>query len=120
MFTIWHNAKCSKSRATRDLLDQNNISVQDRYYLKEIPSIKEIQEICEILNVHPIAITRKNETIWKKNNINPESITDEELFEYLHQFPIAIERPIVISADEKTGKKSAIIGRPPENVLKLL
>ena len=60
-----------------------------------------------------IDITRTNEKEYKQLNI-PMNETDEVLIEKIVRHPKLLERPIVIK-----GKKG-IIGRPPENVLKLL
>jgi len=82
-------------------------------YLKNPPNINELNEICENLNMSAIDITRTNEKEYKQLNI-PMNDTDDVLIEKIARHPKLLERPIVIK-----GKKG-IIGRPPENVLKLL
>ena len=82
-------------------------------YLKNPPNVNELNEICENLNMSVIDITRTNEKEYKQLNI-PMNDTDDVLIEKIARHPKLLERPIVIR-----GKK-AIIGRPPENVLKLL
>lgn len=115
MFTLWHNPKCSKSRATLALLQENNITPKVRLYLEDAPSVQEITEVCTLLNCKPIEITRTKEEFWKEENIDPKELPDEELISTLAQFPKGIERPIVV----KDGKV-AVVGRPPENVLEIL
>jgi arsenate reductase len=82
-------------------------------YLKNPPNVNELKEICKILNMSAIDITRTNEKEYKQLNI-PMNETDDVLIEKIVRHPKLLERPIVIK-----GKKG-IIGRPPENVLKLL
>ena len=82
-------------------------------YLKNPPNVNELNEICENLNMSAIDITRTNEKEYKQLNI-PMNYTDDVLIEKIAGHPKLLERPIVIK-----GKKG-IIGRPPENVLKLL
>ena len=82
-------------------------------YLKNPPNVNELNEICENLNMSAIEITRTNEKEYKQLNI-PMNDTDDVLIEKIVRHPKLLERPIVIK-----GKKG-IIGRPPENVLKLL
>ena len=82
-------------------------------YLKNPPNVNELNEICENLNMSAIDITRTNEKEYKQLNI-PMNDTYDVLIEKIARHPKLLERPIVIK-----GKKG-IIGRPPENVLKLL
>ena len=82
-------------------------------YLKNPPNVNELNEICENLNMSAIDITRTNEKEYKQLNI-PMNDTDDVLIEKIARHPKLLKRPIVIK-----GKKG-IIGRPPENVLKLL
>ena len=82
-------------------------------YLKNPPNVNELIEICKNLNKSAIDITRTNEKEYKQLNI-PMNETDDVLIEKIVRHPKLLERPIVIK-----GKKG-IIGRPPENVLKLL
>ena len=82
-------------------------------YLKNSPNVNELKEICKILNLPASEIIRTNEKEYKQLNI-PMNDTDDVLIEKIARHPKLLERPIVIK-----GKKG-IIGRPPENVLKLL
>ena len=82
-------------------------------YLKNPPNVNELNKICKNLNMSAIDITRTNEKEYKQLNI-PMNDTDDVLIEKIVRHPKLLERPIVIK-----GKKG-IIGRPPENVLKLL
>ena len=57
---------------------------------------------------------RKKESVFSEKNLDNTSLSDDELIELMIKHPILIERPIVFS------KGKAGIGRPPEQVLKIL
>ena len=111
--TIYHNPRWGKSRKTLQLLRDNGYEPNIIEYLKNPPNVNELSEICKNLNKSAIDITRTNEKEYKQLNISMND-TDDVLIEKIVRHPKLLERPIVIK-----GKKG-IIGRPPENVLKLL
>lgn len=113
MTTIYHNPRCSKSRQTLQLLEEQKEDIKIVKYLEEIPSEKEISEIINKLGIKPINLIRKTEAIWKEKYKN-KTMNDAELIIAMVENPKLIERPIVI----KNGK--AVLGRPPENVLTIL
>ena len=109
---ILHNPRCSKSRTTLNIILENNIQPTIRLYLDDPLSIGEIKDLLIMLNTTADQIVRKNEEIYKKLNLKDSN--QDLLIEKISKNPILLERPIVVK-----GKK-AIIGRPPENVKKLL
>ncbi len=111
--TIYHNPRCGKSRNTLALLQQNGIETTIVEYLKAPPTKEELRAILKKLGMKPEQLVRKGEEIYKQNFAGRE-LTDEQWLDALVKNPILIERPIVVKSDR------AIIGRPPENVLKLL
>lgn len=113
-FTILHNPRCSKSRQTLTLLEQNNIKPEVRLYLQNPLNKVELKNLSQSLNKNPIEFMRSNEEIFKHLNLNKNS-PDEDLINAIAENPILLERPIVIK-----DNKYAVIGRPPENVLALL
>lgn len=113
MTTIYHNTRCRKSRETLAILEENKEDIVIINYLEVPPSEEELIKIIGLLEISPIELVRKNEAIWKEN-FKGNEYNDQELITILHKNPKLIERPIVI----KNNK--AIIGRPPENVQKIL
>lgn len=112
--TIWHNPRCSKSRQTLALLEEAGADVEILRYLDSAPSLSEIKEICSQLGLSdPRAMMRRGETIYKELGLKTE-MRPEALFAAMAEHNILIERPIV------SDGQRAIIGRPPENVKKLL
>jgi arsenate reductase len=112
--TIHHNPKCSKSRQTLELLIKQGIKPVLNEYLKNPPTAGEIKEILRKLGYAPQDLMRKKENIYTEYNLNNPTLSDDSLIEFMVKHPILIERPIVL-ANEK-----AAIGRPPEQVLKIL
>lgn len=110
---IWHNPRCSKSRQTLALLEENGHAPQVRRYLDDAPSEAELRAAAVALGVSPMAMMRTKEAEFKELGLSRDS-ADDALFAAMAQVPKLIERPIVF-ADGK-----AAIGRPPESVLDIL
>ena len=113
--TIYHNQKCSKSRAALELLQSKGLEPSIIEYLKNPPTFDELEEIIIKLNIHPKQLIRFKEDKAKELGISTgDKLTNEQWIIILAKNPNLIERPIVLTA------KGAVIGRPPENVLKVL
>ena len=112
--TIYHNPRCSKSRQTLQIIKDHGIQPVVVEYLKVPLKKSELENISRLLNKRPKDFVRKNEADFKENNFKEIIENDIELVNEMVKFPKIIERPIVISGNK------AVIGRPPENVLKLL
>ena len=111
--TIWHNAKCSKSRASLALLEERGCEPNIVPYLDDSPSADEIKRILDLLGFEPRALMRTGETVYKELGL-ADVDDNEALISAMVENPILIERPIVIRGDR------AVIGRPPESVLTVL
>lgn len=112
---IYHNPRCSKSRQTLELLKENNVEPEIIEYLKTPPSEVELKSILKALNMKPRELMRKKEAEYKANNLADDSLSDEQLIAAMVEFPKLIERPIVVTGDNKYA-----LGRPPENVLEII
>lgn len=111
--TIWHNPRCSKSRAALAILEENGVTLTEVRYLETPPTKSDIITVLAALAMEARDIVRKGEAVYKSLNLSADS-TNEEILNALVENPILIERPIIISGDR------AVIGRPPENVKSLL
>lgn len=112
MLTIYHNPRCSKSRQTLELINQNStkeLAVVE--YLKQPLNKQEIEQLLALLACKPKEMMRVKESEFKEQNL--ANATDEQLIDAMVNTPKLIERPIVSDGSR------AIIGRPPENVLAL-
>ncbi|MGH8175551.1 MAG: arsenate reductase (glutaredoxin) [Steroidobacter sp.] len=112
-FTIYHNPKCTKSRAALALLEERGLKPEVIEYLKTPPSSAELREVVRRLGIRPKELVRKGEEIYKEKYAG-KTLSDAQWIEAMVRDPILIERPIVI-----TGERAAI-GRPTENVQELL
>lgn len=112
-YTIYHNPKCSKSRATLALLQQRGIEPRIVEYLKTPPSAAELKAVLGKLGISPEQLVRKGEEVYKSKYAG-RHLSDAQWIEALVADPILIERPIVVSGAR------AVLGRPPENVEALL
>ncbi len=111
--TIFHNPRCSKSRAALALLQEKGATLDIVEYLKTPPSRAELAAIMKKLGMKPEAVVRKGETEFKEQYAG-RTLTDGEWLDALAAHPVLIERPIAVRGER------AVLGRPPENVLSLL
>lgn len=113
MIEIYHNPRCSKSREALNILESENTDFKVIKYLDEELNAKELSKIIKLLNIKPIELVRKNESLWKDNFKN-STFTDKELIDIMVKNPKLIERPIVVNGNK------AVIGRPPQLVLDVI
>jgi arsenate reductase len=114
-YKIYHNPRCTKSRVALQLLKDEGISPEIVNYLDTPPSKAELEKVLKALGKRPRDIIRTGENEYKDNNLANPALSDDELINFVVKFPKLLERPIIV----KDGS-SAVIGRPPENVNKLL
>ncbi len=112
--TIYHNPRCSKSRQTLQLLQDNGVEPQIIEYLQTPPDAKTLHDILSLLNLPPRDLMRKKEAEYADNGLADAGLSETELVQAMVDHPKLIERPIVLA----NGK--AAVGRPPENVLEIL
>ncbi|WP_332881220.1 arsenate reductase (glutaredoxin) [Bacterioplanes sanyensis] len=105
---IYHNPRCSKSRQTLALLQEQGIEPVVVEYLKTPPTAAELHSVLSKLNMSPRQLLRRKEAEYKEAGLDNEQLTDEQVIAAMVQYPKLIERPIVIHGD------AARIGRPPK------
>ena len=111
---IYHNSRCSKSRAAVAILEQNDVDFDVVNYLIDPPSELELREILNDLGMSARELLRKGESKYKELELSNKTLSEDELIKVMLKFPILIERPIVRS------EKGVAIGRPPENIQSIL
>ena len=112
--SMFHNPRCSKSRQTLQLLQDRGIEPIIIQYLKTPPDKRRLNDLLKLLNMEPRDLIRSKEKVYKELGLADPKLTRDQLLDAMLQHPILIERPIVFA----NGK--AALGRPPENVLKVL
>ncbi|EHC7287745.1 TPA: arsenate reductase (glutaredoxin) [Vibrio parahaemolyticus] len=112
---IYHNPRCSKSRQTLELLEQNGVTPEVVKYLDTPLNVDELKALYAQLGFSSVhEMMRTKEDVYKELGLGEASVSDEQLFEAMAQNPKLLERPVVVA----NGK--AKIGRPPEQVLDIL
>ena len=109
--TIYHNPRCGTSRNVMGILEENNAEITVIEYLINSPSIEEIKELLSKLNLDSEGLMRKKQ---EEYSLITPTMSEEEKIKIIHENPILIERPIVITP------KGAKICRPKEVVYDLL
>jgi len=113
MITIYHNPKCSKSREGLSVLEKSGKTFQKILYLEEKLTEKELTDIVKKLNILPIDLVRKKESVWKENYSN-KKFSDQQIIKIMVENPKLIERPIVVNND------IAVIGRSTSKINEII
>ena len=110
---IYHNPRCNKSRQTLALLQENGVEPDVVLYLDNIMTADELRGLIAKLGISPMQLVRKGEAVWKEK-YKGKALSDDQVIEAMIENPKLIERPIVVK------DQSAVLGRPPENVIELI
>ena len=110
---LYHNPRCSKSRAALELLRERGIEPRIVAYLDDPPTADELRRLASMTGSGAHDLVRQGEPEYSALNLGPASSNDE-LITAMAQHPRLIERPIFVHAGR------AVVGRPPERVLDLL
>ena len=112
---IWHNPRCSKSRETLKLLQENGIEPEVVLYLETPPDVATLKKVLQMLGMHSAReLMRQKEERYKALNLSDTTLSETQLLQAMIDHPGLIERPVVIHQGQ------ARIGRPPEQVLDIL
>lgn len=112
--TIYHNTRCSKSRQTLDLLNEQGVKPVVINYLDTPPEKEVLARLVDQMGLRPRDIVRRNEKVYRELEIGKLLDNDDALLDAMVTNPILIERPIVVVDGKVT------IGRPPQRVLDIL
>lgn len=112
--TVYHNPRCSKSRATLDLLAERGIEPRIVEYLRDPPSPQALAELVAALGIGPRELLRTGEEEYRELGLDDAGIPDDQILRAISRYPRLMQRPIVVC------EHRARIGRPPENVLEIL
>jgi arsenate reductase len=117
MITIYHNPRCSKSRAACSLLETvyqaNGEPIQVVEYLKQPPSVEQLADLHRMLGGPVRNMVRVDEAEYRELDLGRADVTDADIYDAITKHPILLQRPIVV----RDGR--AVLGRPPENVAAL-
>ena len=113
MLKIYHNPRCKKSREGLALLEESGQNFEVIKYLDKPLSTKELEQIISKLNIDPLDLVRKHESIWK-SHFKDKEMSSDAIIKAMIDYPKLMERPIVVK-DNK-----AIVGRPPKLILSII
>ena len=109
---IYHNPRCSKSRATLALLRERGVDVEIVDYIGTPPTKTTLRALMRKLGEPALAMVRTEDQEFRPHA--QRALTDDEIIDLLAAEPRLLQRPIVEVGD------AARIGRPPERVLELV
>lgn len=111
---IWHNPRCSKSRATLALLEErvDARDIEIIRYLEHPPGREQLTAMLAALGRTAGEFIRRGEARFRELGL--EDADEDALIDAMAHNPQLIERPVVLHAG------AARVGRPPESVLEIL
>jgi arsenate reductase len=112
---LWHNPRCSKSRAAKAILDERGVAYVERRYLDDAPTAEELDRVLTALGKEPWDIARLGEDVAAELGLKGWAHDRAKWIDAMVANPILIERPILVADDGR-----AVLGRPPEDVVQLL
>lgn len=110
---LYHNPRCSKSRAARALLEERGVEFETVEYLRQPLDRAALAALRDRLGRPPAEWIRRGESAFAEAGLSAGSDADA-LLDAIAEHPILLERPIF-----QVGNR-AVVGRPPERVLELL
>ncbi|EHU2144472.1 arsenate reductase (glutaredoxin) [Acinetobacter baumannii] len=111
---IYHNPACGTSRNTLALIRHTGINPIVIEYLQTPPSKDELIQLIKNSHLTVREAIRKNVDPYKDLEIEQDHWTDEQLIDFMVQYPILINRPFVVT------QKGTRLCRPSEIVLDIL
>ena len=111
---FYHNPKCSKSRKALEIIESRNINTKVILYLKDKLTKSMLKEILDLSGLSARDIIRSNEKEYRENNLDSLDLTKAEILDLILEHPKLLQRPVFVHNNK------AVIGRPPEDVLKII
>ncbi|VAX44968.1 Arsenate reductase [Acinetobacter calcoaceticus] len=111
---IYHNPACGTSRNTLALIRHAGIEPIVIEYLQTPPSKDELTQLISQAGLTVRDAIRKNVDPYKDLDLEQDRWTDEQLIDFMVQYPILINRPFVVTS------KGTRLCRPSEIVLDIL
>jgi arsenate reductase (glutaredoxin) len=110
---LLHNPRCSKSRAAKALLEERGVAFTLRLYLEDPLSRAELDALRRQLDRPVREWVRRGEAAFAAAGLDAAS-DESALLDAIAAHPELLERPILVCGER------AVLGRPPEQVLRLV
>lgn len=112
--TIYHNPACGTSRNTLELIRNCGAEPTVILYLETPPTREELMKLIADMGISVRSLLRKNVEPYEQLGLTEDAFSDEQLIDFMLQYPILINRPIVVTP---LGTR---LCRPSESVLDIL
>lgn len=112
--TIYHNPSCGTSRNTLAMIRACGLEPEVIEYVKNPPSRERLVELIASMGGKVRALIREKGTPYAELDLDNASLSDDALIDAMMQYPILINRPIVVT------NKGVKLCRPSELVLDML
>ena len=113
--TLYHNSRCSKSRAALALLNVRGVNAKVVNYLDAPPAFEELQSIFAKLGADsPRSMMRVKDALYRELGLDDPALGSDDLLKAIAAHPELLERPIAVT------ESKAAVGRPLENIEALL
>ena len=111
---FYHNPQCSKSRKALEIIENSNINTKVILYLKDKLTKSMLKQILDLSGLSVREIIRSNEKEYKENNLDNLNLTQDDILVLIVKHPKLLQRPVLVYNNK------AIIGRPPEDILRII
>jgi arsenate reductase len=111
---IFHNPKCGTSRNTLAMIRQSGEEPEIIEYLKTPPTADRLRQLLTAMGIKARDLIRKNVPPYEELGLSDAKWTEDELIDFMVEYPILINRPIVVTP------KGVRLCRPSEVVLEIL
>jgi len=111
---IWHNPRCSKSRAAKAALDEAGVEYTERRYLDEPPTAEELDAVLDRIGAEPWDVARLNEPVAEELGLKDLERDRARWIEIMVANPVLIQRPIVLTGE------TAVVARGEESVRRVV
>lgn len=111
---LWHNPRCSKSRAAKAALDEAGAAYTERRYLDEPPTAEEFDAVLTGIGAEPWDVARLNEPVARELGLKDLERDRARWIEIMVANPVLIQRPIVVTGE------AAVVARDEESVRRAL
>jgi len=111
---IYHNPRCSKSRAALKTLQETDNDVRIVAYLSEPLTVKGLQELIHNAGLSVREAIRTKEPEYQQLNLDDKTLSDGDLLKAIMAHPKLLNRPFVTTA------KGTRLARSPEVLAEIL
>ncbi len=113
-FRVWHNPRCSKSRAALSFLRDRGMEPEIFDYMNVDLRVDDLAQVLGLLRYQPRELLRSKEAVCRELGLSASDTKDSAILAAMVEHRRLIERPIVIHGGR------AVVARPTERIDELL